>query len=406
MYTNGRLVWFHDDSPTHLSPWQSPMASYRIGHPLTPGRRRWLSPLPPPTGAALLAWFCPSCGRPRLPHLELHTRHAPLVLPNAICLVPAPGASHLTSLTAAHSHVTVPGFPTLRGVPAAPVRPGTVCYHPDHTLLLPSTPWARDLDLATFSPSHLRRHCGLTFLTWNVGGVETHVDFVINLQVALEVDFFALQELWDLDAILQALPPCFACFTSTAVGCGTGFMVGWLRTHQHRTTRPRVEHDAANLLVATVRHHTLGFVLLASVHVRPVLDYPGRRAVLINPSTLATYLRHALELIGGDFNMSITDPRWPLAPACRAQGWLQRCRPAPPLHTPAHYTSTNGRQSATAIDHIFLRGHHLCLAPMSSPLPPPIALCWPQWSPWRAWPTSAPGASFAGAAPRKGQYPG
>ena len=78
------------------------------------------------------------------------------------------------------------------------------------------------------------------------------MDFVINLLVDLEVEFFALQELWDFAAIQQALPPCFACFTGTAVGCGTGFMVGWLRTHQHRATRSRIEHDACDLLVATV----------------------------------------------------------------------------------------------------------------------------------------------------------
>ena len=374
LYSDGRLVWLNDDSPTHLSPWPGPKASYRIGHPSTPGRRRWLSPLPPPAGAALLAWFCPSCGRPKQPHLELHAPHVPLVLLNAVCLVPTPGISHLTtSLTAAHSHVTVPGFPPLRGVPAAPVRPGTVCYHPDHTLLLPTTPWARTLDLATFSPLHLRRHCGLTFLTWNVGGVETQVDFVIKILVALEVDFFALQELWDFAVLLQALPPCFACFTSTAVGCSPGFMVGWLRTHQHRATCPRIEHDASNLLVATVRHHTLGFILLASVHVHPDLDYRGRCAVLVNLTTLATYLLPAMELIGGDFNMSVTDPRWLLPPACQAHGCMQCYRPALPPHTPSHFTSTNGRRSATAIDHIFLRSARS--VPDADVLPSPTPHC-------------------------------
>ena len=111
-----------------------------------------------------------------------------------------------------------------------------------------------------------------------------------------------------------------------------------------------------DLLVSTVRHHTLGFILLASIHVHPDLDYRGRRAVVVNLTTLATYLRPALELIGGDFNMSITDPRKPLAPACRAQGCVRRYRRAPPPHTPTRFTSTNGRRSATAIDHIYLRG--------------------------------------------------
>ena len=109
------------------------------------------------------------------------------------------------------------------------------------------------------------------------------------------------------------------------------------------------------------------------MHVHPDLDYRGQRAVLVNLTTLAIYLRPALELIGGDFNMSITDPRWPLAPACRAQGCLQRYRSALPPHTPTHFTSTNGRQSATAIDHIFLRGARS--VPGADVLPAPTPHC-------------------------------
>ena len=71
--------------------------------------------------------------------------------------------------------------------------------------------------------------------------------------------------------------------------------------------------------------------------------------------------------------MSITDPRWPLAPACRAQGCLQRYQPALSWHTPTHYTSTNGRQSATAIDHIFLRGARS--VPGADVLPSPTPHC-------------------------------
>ena len=95
-----------------------------------------------------------------------------------------------------------------------------------------------------FSPLHLRRHAGLVFLSWNIGGVAGHVDFVIHVLLALEVDCFALQELWSFEPLLQALPSSYAYHTSSAEGCGTGFMVGWRRSLQHPATKPRVEHDA------------------------------------------------------------------------------------------------------------------------------------------------------------------
>ena len=107
------------------------------------------------------------------------------------------------------------------------------------------------------------------------------------------------------------------------------------------------------------------------MHLDP--DYRGRRAVLVNLTTVAPYLRPALELIGGDFNMSITDPRWPLAPACRAHGCLRRYRPALPRHTPTHFMPTKGRRSATAIDHIFLCG--AWSVPDADVLPSPTPHC-------------------------------
>ena len=125
-------------------------------------------------------------------------------------------------------------------------------------------------------------------------------------------------------------PPCFACHSSSAEGCGTRFVLGWRRSLQHPATPPRIEHDAPDLLVSTVRHHTLGFLLLASVHIHPDLDYKSRRAVLINLTTLATYLRAALELVRGDL-LDIPSPSRP-----PPQLWRPRLPPpAPPLSVPS-----------------------------------------------------------------------
>ena len=353
---NGYVVWFYDDSPTHLTPWPHPRAHYNTSLYGVPGHRLWLTPAPP-VPISIAAWFCPSCGRPQVPAASIqHPPPPSLLLPNAMCLHPYAGRTHLTADVARRSHVRPPGLPLLHGVPAAPVRPGASCFHPDHTLLLPSPPWALHQHSLAFSPLHLRRHAGLVFLSWNIGGVASHVDFVVHVLLALEVDCFALQELWTFEPLLLALPSGYAYHTSSAEGCGTGFMIGWRRSLQHPATKPRVEHDAPDLLASTVRHHTIGFILLAPVHVHPHLDYKARRAVLLNLTTLAAYLRAALELIGGDFNMSRESSRNPLAAACRGTGCMLRFRPAFPADTPTHFSSSQGVHTATCIDHVFTRG--------------------------------------------------
>ena len=352
---HGYIVWFFDDSPSHLAPWPHPQAHYSTSLHGVPGHRLWLTPTPPlPT--TIVAWFCPSCGRPQLPSAAILDPTPSLRLPNAVCLHPSPGTSHLTASIAHRSYVRPPGSPLLQGVPSAPVRPGTPCFHPDHSLLLPSPPWARHLLSLDLSPLNLRRHAGLVFLSWNIGGVASQVDFVVHTLLALEVDVFAFQEVWTFEPLLQAMPTLYACHISSAEGCGTGFVLGWRRSLQHPATPPRIEHDAADLLVSSVRHHTLGFLLLASVHVHPDLDYKSRRAILINLTTLATYLRAALELVGGDFNMSRTCTRHPLAAACRGDGCMLRFRPAFPADTPTHYSSSGGVPKATCIDHVFTKG--------------------------------------------------
>ena len=171
-----------------------------------------------------------------------------------------------------------------------------------------------------------------------MGGVDALLDYVCNMLVALDIDYFALQELWSFDSILAAIPTHYATFRSMAEGCGTGALVGWRRSLQHPSTRPCVEYDSHDLLVALMRHHTAGFVLVASVHVHTELDYKARRAVLINLTSLAHYLRPSVELVGGHFNMSRTNSRHPLIAA------------------PTHYTTTRHRHTATSIDRIFFRG--------------------------------------------------
>ena len=174
--------------------------------------------------------------------------------------------------------------------------------------------------------------------------------------IALGIDFFALQELWSFDTIVAALPSHYATHRSTAQGCGTGALVGWRRSLQHPSTRPRVEYDSHDLLVALMRHHKVGFVLIASVHIHAELDYKARRTVLINLTSLAHYLRPNVEMVGGDFNMSRTNARHPLAAACRSGACMARYRPAFPADTPTHYTTSQHRHTATSIDHIFIRG--------------------------------------------------
>ena len=219
-----------------------------------------------------------------------------------------------------------------------------------------SPPRARHVLSLDLSPLNLRRHAGLVFLSWNIGGVASQVDFVVHTLLALEVDVFAFQELWTFEPLLQAMPTLYACHIRSAEGCGTGFVLGWRRSLQHPATPPHIEHNAADLLVSSVRHHTLGFLLLASVHVHPDLDYKSRRAVLINLTTLATYLRAALELVGGGFNMSRTCTRHPLAAACRGDGCMLGFRPAFPADTPTHFSSLGGVSKATCIDHVFVKG--------------------------------------------------
>ena len=348
-------VKFYDDQPPPLQALTSARVSYRIS-PRAPGHRMWLTHSTPVSSHAIWAWYCPSCGRPRVPEAWVSPPSSPLSLPNALCLFPASGLTHLTSELAARSTVHAAGFPPVVGVPAAPVRPGLPSYSPDHSLLHPSTPWALALADDTFSPLHLHRHAGLTFLTWNVGGVDALVDYVCNMLIALDIDYFALQELWSFDSIPAAMPTHYASFRSTADGCGTGALVGWRRSLQHPSTRPRVEYDSHDLLVALMRHHTAGFVLVASVHVHPDLDYKARRAVLINLTSLAHYLRPNVELVGGDFNMSRTNSRHPLVAACRTGACMARYRPVFSADAPTHFTTTQHRHTATSIDHIFIRG--------------------------------------------------
>ena len=351
----GYVVWFYDDSPSHLSPWPHAQAHYNTSLYGVPGHRLWLTP-PPPFSTTVVPWFCPSCGRPQLPSAAIPDPAPLLRLPNAVCLHSSPGSSHLTTSIAQRSYVRPPGLPLVQGVPSAPVRPGSPCFHPDHSLLLPSLPWARHLLSMELSPLHLRRDVGTLFLSWNIGGVASHVDFVVHTLLALEVDAFTFQEVWTFEPLLQAMPTIFACHSSSAEGCGTGFVLGCRRSLQHPATPPRIEHDAPDLLVSPVRHHTLGFLLLASVHIHPDLGYESVRTVLINLTTLATYLQAALALVGGDFNMSPTCTRHPLAAACRGDGCMLRFHPAFPADTPTHFSSSRGVPKATCIDHVFVKG--------------------------------------------------
>ena len=169
--------------------------------------------------------------------------------------------------------------------------------------------------------------------------------------------------------LLQALPTLYAFHTSTAEGRGIGFMIGWQRALQHPATAPRIEYDAPDLLVSTIRHNTLGFMLLASVHIHPDLDYRARRAILINLTTLASYLRVALELVGEDFNMSRDCSRHPLAAACRGDGCMIRYRLVFPPGSPTHFSSSRGALKATCIDHEFVKG--ACSVPDADILPSP-----------------------------------
>ena len=179
---------------------------------------------------------------------------------------------------------------------------------------------------------------------------------MVHVLLALEVDCFSLQELLAFEPLLQSLPSSYAYHTSSAKGCGTGFMVGWPRSLQHPATKPRVEHDALDLLASTVRLYTLGFILLASVHVHPHLDYKGCCAVLLNLTTLAAYLRAALELVGGNFNMSRESWRRPLAAARRGTGCMLRFRLAFPVDTFNHFSCSQEIHTATCSDHVLTRG--------------------------------------------------
>ena len=83
-----------------------------------------------------------------------------------------------------------------------------------------------------------------------------------------------LQELYAFQPLFPAVPAGYAYHTSSAEGCGTGFMVGWRQSLQHLATWPGVEHDDLDLLASTLRKHTL--ILLDSVHIDPHLDYKAR----------------------------------------------------------------------------------------------------------------------------------
>ena len=263
IHLNGHVIWFYDDQPSPLKAIDSAQASYRIASH-APGHRLWLSRSTPMSSPAIWPPLCPrSLGLP-----------SPLAAQPAQCFLPLPRTwaqpPHRGAGLALHS--------VCRGVSPgqrrsnSPRTPGLPCYSPDHTLLHPSTPWALALAADTFSPLHLHRHPDLTFLTWNVGGVEALVDYVCNMRITLDIDFFAVQELWSFNSILTALPSHYATYRSTADGCRTGTLVGWRLSLQHPSTRPRVQYDSHDLLVALMRHHTVGFVLIASVHIHPELD--------------------------------------------------------------------------------------------------------------------------------------
>ena len=152
---NGYVVWFYDDSPSHLTTWPHPRAHYNTSLHGIPGHRLWLTP-DCPLPVIIAAWYSPSCGCPQLPSASI-LHHAPaLRLPNAVYLHPCPGRTHLTLDVAQRSFVRPPGLSLLQGVPAAPVRPGATCFRPDHSLLLPASPWASHLQSLTFSPLNLR----------------------------------------------------------------------------------------------------------------------------------------------------------------------------------------------------------------------------------------------------------
>ena len=264
LYFDGRLLWLLDDSPTYLSPCLLPIARYAVSHATIPGHRRWLCASPTSHLVTLHACFWPSCGRPRLPNLCAIFHLGPLVLPSCAYPVLTLGHSHLTACLAARSYVILPSLPALKGILAAAVRLGTLCFRPNPTLLLPTPPWASSINAATLSPLHLCCDLSLIFVSWNVGGVDDLVEYIVHMLLALEVDFFSLKELWDSATLVEALTVSFVFLTSTANGCSTRFMVGWCQSLQHPSTRPRVEHDAADLLVATARHHTVGFILVAT----------------------------------------------------------------------------------------------------------------------------------------------
>ena len=370
IHLNGQVIWFYDDQSPPLQALTSARVSYRISS-RAPGRRLWLTQPTPVSSPAIWARYCPSCCHPRVPEAWASPPPSPLSLPNAFCLFPSSGLTHLNSELAARSTVLAAGFPPVVGVPAAPVRPGLPCYSPDHSVLHPSTPWALALADNTFSPLHLHRHAGLTFLTWNVGCVDALVDYVCNMLIALDIDYFALQELWSFDSIVAAMPTHHATFRSAADGCGTRALVGGRRSLQHPSTRPGGEYDSHDLLVALMRHHTAGFVLVASVHVHSDLDYKARRALLINLMSLAHYLRPNVELVGGDFNMSRTNSRHPLASACCTGACMARYRPAFPADAPTDITTTQHRHTATSIDHIFVRGARSIISADILPSPTP-----------------------------------
>ena len=88
------------------------------------------------------------------------------------------------------------GFDQVNGVPVGPCTLRTALLLPRLLPHTTSSPWALALVANTFFLLHRHRHAGLTFLRCNVGGVEALVEYVCNVLIALDSDFFALQELW------------------------------------------------------------------------------------------------------------------------------------------------------------------------------------------------------------------
>ena len=73
-----------------------------------------------------------------------------------------------------------------------------------------------------------------------MGGAGERAKWIFQVLVALHIDLYLLQEVWDATPLRSAAPSQFRVSVGETMGQGTGFAIGWRRALQRTFRAHRV----------------------------------------------------------------------------------------------------------------------------------------------------------------------